>query len=436
MEFVQLTDKEFDEFVESQQTGSFLQSSAMGRRRTTSGWSTHRVGVKDDGTVRAAALLNSRVVFAGYSDVECLQGPVMDYNNPELVRFFCAELVKYLTLNKALSFVFNPKVLANHRDADANIVDDGYSGEGTVRLLESLGFRHLDNAEVDANPLYLRWYFAKDLSGIDDAEQLMASFDQQAVRSVRKNLKTGIEVAALAEDELDEFFAVMRHTGERRGFDYRDEDYYRTLARFFGPEHITFLAARLDVPRYEKDVQRQADADTAALAKAQAALNAADDALAESAHKKLVNKLSAAQQAWDSSQSKLAELDRLREDGPRAVLAAAVFITFAGETVFLAGGSYDHYSQFYASYALHWEAMQHALSRGVKRYNFYGTKGDFSGNPDQQGVYRFKRGFGGVVEEQIGYFVFTPRPMAARVRSAVSAGLAAGRGLARKLLRR
>ncbi|MDQ0278941.1 lipid II:glycine glycyltransferase (peptidoglycan interpeptide bridge formation enzyme) [Arthrobacter silviterrae] len=414
MEYSELTAGEFDTFVDSQATGSFMQSSMMGARRDGNGWTMRMVGVKHDGAVVAAALLSSRNVLGGFADVECLQGPVLDYRDAPLRTFFFTRLEEDLKAHKVLSFTFNPKLLANHRDQDANIIDDGYTDADVVQALAELGFEHQDNTEVDANPLYLRWYFAKDLTGIATPEQLLAGFDGQATRSVKKVLKSPIEVSALAEDELDQFFAVMRHTGERRGFDYRDEDYYRSLAHVFGPEHIEFLVARLDVERYEGELAAQVKTDSAALEKARAALEAAPD------NAKNAKRLAAAEQTWGSSQAKLADLPRLREDGPQAVLTAAVFITFAGETVFLAGGSYDHYSHFHASYALHWHALQEAMARGIRRYNFYGTKGEFSNNPEQHGVYRFKRGFGGVVEEQTGYFTSTPNKAAEKARETVS----------------
>jgi lipid II:glycine glycyltransferase (peptidoglycan interpeptide bridge formation enzyme) len=92
-------------------------------------------------------------------------------------------------------------------------------------------------------------------------------------------------------------------------------------------------------------------------------------------------------------------------------MAAAVFIHYANELVYLSGGSYEQYLSFGAPYALQWYAQEYALAHRIPRYNFYGTKGTFSGHPDQHGVYRFKKGLGAIVEEQIGYFDMYPRPI-------------------------
>lgn len=413
--FTRLSEKEFDSFTDEHNSGSFLQSSAMGARRRLIGWTPHYVALKDDaGSIVAAALLSSRPVAAGFSDFECSQGPVLDYQNTELVRVFFTELKRYLRSSKALSLLFNPKVLLNHRDADARIIDDGYDGTAVVDELTSLGFRHLPNADVDQNPLYLRWYFAKDLSDITDENLLLKSFDQQAVRSVKKNLKNHVHVRDLQLSEVETFFTIMKETGERRGFDYRDEEYYRSLGENFGLERVHFKVAELDVANYANHVRAQREQDQKLLEKAEAEL-AKDETSA-----KAQNKLNAARQQFSAGESKLAELKALEDEGARVVLAAALFIRYAQEVVFLAGGSVSRYSHFYASYALHFGAMKEAIGAGINRYNFYGTKGDFSNNPEQDGVYRFKRGFGGAVEEQVGYFTWTPYPMLQRIRGVLT----------------
>ena len=45
-----------------------------------------------------------------------------------------------------------------------------------------------------------------------------------------------------------------------------------------------------------------------------------------------------------------------------------------------------------------------AVNYGYNRYNFYGISGIFDKEDESYGVYDFKRGFTGVVEEYIGYF--------------------------------
>ena len=75
------------------------------------------------------------------------------------------------------------------------------------------------------------------------------------------------------------------------------------------------------------------------------------------------------------------------------------------EILSLFGGSYDKYMEFQSFYTIHWELIKYALNNGFEKYNFYGITGDFKDTKDElYGIYDFKRGFGGHVEEYIGEF--------------------------------
>ncbi len=94
----------------------------------------------------------------------------------------------------------------------------------------------------------------------------------------------------------------------------------------------------------------------------------------------------------------------------RLPIAAATFVVYGNQVTYLTGGSLREYASYNAPYALHWYAMQYAMKHKIPEYNFYGTKGNHCNVPDQEGVYAFKAGFGGVLEEQLGYFVKIFRP--------------------------
>ena len=73
--------------------------------------------------------------------------------------------------------------------------------------------------------------------------------------------------------------------------------------------------------------------------------------------------------------------------------------------IYLSSGAYDEYMRFNGPYAIQWTMIQYALNHGYKRYNFYGTSGNFNKEADDYGVYLFKKGFGGHVEELVGDFI-------------------------------
>ncbi len=422
MKFVQLQPKTYESFVQSHTLGNFLQSTAIGRRRQVSGWRAHLVGVKDSqGRVVAAALLSSRRVLGRYSDFECLQGPILDYDDQTLVDFFFRELKVYLRAENALQLRFNPPLLRHHRNADADIIDDGYQGQRYVQLLEAQGARHLDDRRVDRDPLLLRWYFAKDMSDVRSEAQLLESFDQQTRWSVRKTQKTGIEVVVCDPANLDVFYDIMQHTGRRRHFDARDKQYYQDLARLFGPDRILFCLAQLPLDTYRANLRRLQSEEQKALKEIKHQQRTQPD------DKKLETQRRVRQEAIDNYQAKLTDSFQLGGAGETLVLASAVFIRYGHELVYFASGSYDQHASFNAPYALQWYALTYAIKHRIRRYNFYGTKGDFSGHSEQQGVYKFKKGFGGVIEEQIGYFELSVHPVLGMARRGLALVRSVGR---------
>ncbi len=49
-----------------------------------------------------------------------------------------------------------------------------------------------------------------------------------------------------------------------------------------------------------------------------------------------------------------------------------------------------------------WEMIRYAKENGFHRYNFYGISGNFDKEDPSYGIYDFKKGFTGYVEELIG----------------------------------
>lgn len=85
-------------------------------------------------------------------------------------------------------------------------------------------------------------------------------------------------------------------------------------------------------------------------------------------------------------------------------LSAAMFMLTGDEAVYLFSGSDEKYMKEYnAQYLIQWHMIEYAAEHGFKRYNFYGI----AGLPDEKthdGVYEFKKGFGGQVIEMIGTY--------------------------------
>ncbi len=81
-------------------------------------------------------------------------------------------------------------------------------------------------------------------------------------------------------------------------------------------------------------------------------------------------------------------------------LASALITCFGKRAIYLHGASSKLHADKMASYALHWEAIKLAKSRGCSTYDLGGVIDDR--HPQWAGITRFKQGFGGEMVEYVG----------------------------------
>jgi len=81
-------------------------------------------------------------------------------------------------------------------------------------------------------------------------------------------------------------------------------------------------------------------------------------------------------------------------------VAAAMFVIHEDEIIYLFSGSSAKYKKLGGPYLLQEKIILEAVRRGCRKYNFYGT------DPfEEGGVYLFKRGFHGQLEEYLGTYL-------------------------------
>lgn len=91
---------------------------------------------------------------------------------------------------------------------------------------------------------------------------------------------------------------------------------------------------------------------------------------------------------------------------------AAIIVLFRGEeATYLYGASSDAKRNLMAPYALQWQAMQDARSRGCLRYDLYGIPPEENPLHPMAGLYRFKTGFGGEIIHRPGSWDYPYKPI-------------------------
>ncbi len=97
-------------------------------------------------------------------------------------------------------------------------------------------------------------------------------------------------------------------------------------------------------------------------------------------------------------------------------IAGAITTNFAGKTCYVYGASDNAHREVMPNYMMQWEMIRWALETNCTVYDFQGISGDLEDESSHMyGLYRFKRGFNGQVDELLGEFDRTYRPIAAKM---------------------
>ena len=168
-----------EQFIAQHPLGSFVQSAANAKRVAQLGWQPHYLGLFAEGErlVATAVLYEWRTL--GYSEFECLQGPLVDYHNPAVLSTLLTELKKYVKAHKGILLRLQPPLILRQGSDPTQLTEVAGTAKA-LQQLEKAGFRAIPPRQTDRNARYVRWFFAKDLSPYHDNAALLKSFDAKS----------------------------------------------------------------------------------------------------------------------------------------------------------------------------------------------------------------------------------------------------------------
>ena len=247
MKFVNLTSEEFGKFT-AEHFSHYTQSSIHYDNRSDMKGDVHLVGVKDDqDEVIAACLLTEARTLKFFKYFYTHRGPVMDFKNLSLVRFFFKSLTSYLKKHNCLYVLVDPYILENVRNADGEILTS-YDNRAFVKTMEDLGYKHQGYTVGYDSMSQIRWLSVLDLKDKTE-DQLMKEMDYQTRRNIKKTYEMGVKVRTLPIEETDTFFDLFRMAEEKHGFKFREKPYFEELQKTYEDQAMLKLAY-IDLQEY------------------------------------------------------------------------------------------------------------------------------------------------------------------------------------------
>lgn len=389
MQFLEITEEEYRKFWENHPLKTFLSAPEIGELRKSNGWDVYFVGVKDNNDVVAAAMIVSHKRHFGKYEFYSPRGVLVDYENKELLDYFLKEIKNFVKKHQGYIFRMDPYVIYKERDIDGNIVEDGVDHSNVVSRLEEFGFKKVSIPDMEQ----VGWMFSLPLEG-KSCEQILKEMKPNTRNTIRKTEKIGITVKELGYDELDRFQNIMVETGERKNFSIRSVDYYQKMYELFHDKsEVKYYVTELDLVKYQKKLEEDKKAAEDKLSKL------SDAKYNEGQKKNLENEIA-------SYEKRIKEAEDIRKEKNTDVitLSGSMFIIIQPEIIYLSSGNYEEFMKFNSQYLLQWMMIQYGIEHGFKKHNFYGIPANINEHPKDYGIYEFKRGFNGIVEELIGEF--------------------------------
>lgn len=389
MEFLKIKEKEYEKFWNNHPLKTFLSSPEIGKLREKSGWKVHYLGIKDRNILVGAAMLVSIKRKFNKCEFYSPRGILVDFNNEIYMNFFINHLKDYIKKNSGYVFRMDPYIINKQRDIDGNIVENGLDNYRIKENLLKIGFKKLSDLDLEQ----VGWMFSLDLEGKTE-DLILKDMKPNTRNIIRKVQKMGIEIKELKYDELNQFLDIMIETGARKNFNIRKLSYYQDMYKLLHDKgQIKYLVTELNLIKYKKQLKQDITIKEQELKKL------SDAKYNDGKKKSLTNEIS-------SFNKKIEEVQQIIDSSKKdtITLSGSMFIMIKPEIIYLSSGNYEEYMMFNSQYLIQWDMIKYGIKNGFKKHNFYGIPANIVEKPKDYGIYEFKRGFNGYVEELIGEY--------------------------------
>ena len=372
-----ITAEEHDEFVKNSPQTNLLQSSDWAKIKDN--WGNERLGIYQDQKLVAVASILIQPLPLGFTMLYIPRGPIMDYQNSELVAFMLQSIKTYAKSKRAVFAKFDPSLFLRK----GLIGQEAKDQEATLEIIQSLkecGVEWVGRTEDMGETIQPR--FQANIYKEYFTEDQLSKSTKQAIRTARNK---GVEVIFGGTELLDEFAALMKKTEARKGIHLRGKDYYeKLLTTYAGQSYITL--SRINLAQRLASLKEQ-------LEKNQAEASRFNE-------KTKPGKVDNNRQEKERLEEEIQFLNQELKDGQEIVsLSGTLTLEFGGTSENVYAGMDENFRRYQPAILTWYETAQHAFDRGADWQNMGGVENHLDG-----GLYHFKSKFNPMIEEFVGEF--------------------------------
>lgn len=372
-----ITAEEHDEFVKNSPQTNLLQSSDWANIKDN--WGNERLGIYQDQKLVAVASILIQPLPLGFTMLYIPRGPIMDYQNSQLVAFMLQSIKTYAKSKRAVFAKFDPSLFLRK----GLIAQEAKDQEATLAIIQSLkecGVEWVGRTEDMGETIQPR--FQANIYKEYFTEDQLSKSTKQAIRTARNK---GVEVIFGGTELLDEFAALMKKTEARKGIHLRGKDYYeKLLTTYAGQSYITL--SRINLAQRLASLKEQ-------LEKNQAEASRFNE-------KTKPGKVDNNRQEKERLEEEIQFLNQELKDSQEIVsLSGTLTLEFGGTSENVYAGMDENFRRYQPAILTWYETAQHAFDRGADWQNMGGVENHLDG-----GLYHFKSKFNPMIEEFVGEF--------------------------------
>ena len=398
MIFTEISSNELQAVQEKNNDRYYLQQAAVySNMQKFNNLKTKILAVKENDEVLAYATFIYFPYKKFFFKVTAQHGPIMDYSNTELVKFYMTELKKYFAKDfRVLCVRVNP-FLNERIYKDIEYVETTKESIETDKILTSLGYKPL-NDDLFTNPtLASRCIYSRELEETLTEDTLLKTVSTMAKRSINKAIKEGItvkEIDIFKDEDAAIFDSINKSTEDRINFQIRTSEYFRNLKTALG-DKLHLMVSYLDCDSLISKLNKEIEDFNSEKTKLTEKLESG-----KVNPEKTMNKIARIDESIAFNNDKIAKISSLKEEhGNIIYLSCASFIETKQDLIYFTGGMKKEFSRFNGSYLVMYTMIKYAIRNNFKIFNFFGTSKEFtSEDATDYSVLQFKRHFNGNVE--------------------------------------
>lgn len=376
--------QEHDDFVKQSSQTNLLQSASWAKVKDN--WDNERIGFYKNNQLVASASILIKPLPLSMTMLYIPRGPIMDYQDQELLHFVLTSLKKFAKTKKALFIKFDPSLFLVQNQSGEERQDNPKTLD-LINNLQKAGAIWLGRTELLDETIQPR--FQANIYKENFSEELLSKSTRQAIRTARNK---GIQVQFGGSELLDDFSALMKKTENRKSIHLRGQDYYQKLLDTY-PEHSYITLASINLNERLESLQVQK--------------SKAEKEASKFTEKTKPGKIENNKQEQKRLQEEMDFLAEKMTQGAITVpLSGTLVLEYGTTSENIYAGMDEEYRRYQPAILTWYETAKHAFERGANWQNMGGVENDLDG-----GLYHFKSKFNPTIEEYAGEFNLPTNPL-------------------------